>query len=222
MDCAPRPTTTTGPRATASSTTRVVTSTSRSSLGGSLASVIGEIHSCELSAMALASRSTMEGSRSSRDATSAGVAPMRSATASTTALSSSDQPRSSATRRATSEPPEPYIREIVMIGMLVAVSRRQPVDPQLFDGSEAERAPRGARNVVFRRNVQTDLAQPARSAPADTFVEESLQDTGSSLARGDIRRRHVAIALGEEQRRARRVHAAENPHRFAVALSQQN
>jgi len=74
---------------------------------GRLVSAIGDIHSCEPIAIAEVSRSTSEGTRSSRACTSATLNPIRIATASTTALSRSDQPSAFATMAATSEPPDP-------------------------------------------------------------------------------------------------------------------
>src|SRR5690606_31575058 len=70
----------------------------------------------EPNASALAIRSTSDGTRSSRAATSSTVTPSRCATASTKALSRSGQPSSCATRAATMEPPLPNIRETVIIG----------------------------------------------------------------------------------------------------------
>src|SRR5256712_11020929 len=63
-----------------------------------------------------ASRSSSPGARSSRCATSSGGTPARRATASTNWLSTSSHPRRSATRRAISEPPDPYCRVTVMTG----------------------------------------------------------------------------------------------------------
>src|SRR5437879_7275723 len=70
----------------------------------------------EATARVRASRSSRPGARSSRCATSSGGTPARRATASTNWLSTNSHPRRSATRRAISEPPDPYCRVTVMTG----------------------------------------------------------------------------------------------------------
>lgn len=96
------------------------------------------------------------------------------------------------------------------------------MDAQLFDSFESQRAPDGARDDVFDRDVQTDLGQAALSAPADPFVEECLQDTHPPLARNHISRRHIAIGFGEKQRGADGMNAAQYSHRSAVAPGEQD
>jgi NADH-quinone oxidoreductase subunit M len=65
-------------------------------------------------ASAAASRSIMDGARSSRAATSSAGSPARRATSEMNSLSITVHPRRSATSWATSEPPAPYWRVIVM------------------------------------------------------------------------------------------------------------
>ena len=109
-----------------------------------------------------------------------------------------------------------------MMDTLSAVRGSKAENAQLLDCREPERAPGRPRDLVFDGNVQSDLAQSPRSAPARTFVEESLQDTHPPLARNDVRRGHVAVRLREQQGRAKGVHAAQNSDRLSVALSQQD
>src|SRR5687768_429323 len=201
----------------ASAITRRVTSSSISSLGGSEASAIGVSISGEPSAIASASRCTSDGTRSSRASTSSTVVPSRSATRSIMALSRSRHPSSWAMRAATSEPPDPYLREIVTIPMAGSTTLDRS-HPEMLDDAEAERAPGGAGQRILRRIVQSQLGQAALDAPFLGGDEERTEHTVTALAGNDEHRRDVPVARGVEERRANGVGTPHDADRCGTAL----
>ena len=113
---AARPTSTTLPRAAISPTTSSVTFT-RSASGMSMmapAESGGGKTSGVAAASVRARRSTNVGTRSSRCATRSGGSPARAATCSISSLSTTRHAMAAATRLATSEPPAPNWREMVI------------------------------------------------------------------------------------------------------------
>src|SRR5436853_7564512 len=139
--CAPRPTSTIRPCAAASAITRSVTWTmvvSSCSTRGAAADARNI--SGEATASVRASRSSRPGARSSSCATSAAGSPARWATWSTNSLSITVQSSATATRRATSDPPEAYCRVTVVTG--AAMGSGLQVLPQVSD-VEQRQAPLG-------------------------------------------------------------------------------
>src|SRR5213083_1504200 len=131
-----------------------------------------------------ASRSKRPGARSSRCATASAGSPARRATSSTNSLSISVQPRASAARLATAEPPEPYWRVMVMMGAM-GISREEVRSP-------TRTRPRLAKRPL-RLHPHPRVAQLFAARDA-LFGDEPLED---QLARRDHRRR---VLLGREPR----------------------
>src|SRR4051812_28494615 len=180
--------------------TRRVMSTSRSSVMSRGASGIAGIDSGVPSESVVAMRSTIDGTRSSRALTSALVRPLRSATASITALSKSAQPRMWATRAATSEPPAPYIRDTVTNGTLGSAPRARYFLPaHLLHHRDPRRGPRRA-GAAAGHVVESHLTEAAVTAPAPRPPQERLEHTAAARARPHIDGRHVAVAVGMQQR----------------------
>ena len=94
--------------------TRSVMRSNASSSGSPVADAAGTNISGADAASVRASRSSSDGARSSRAATASAGRPARFPTSPTNSLSITVHPRPSATRSATSEPPAPYCRVIVM------------------------------------------------------------------------------------------------------------
>src|SRR5256885_15906369 len=137
--CAPRPTSTIRPWAAASAITRSVSCTIATSSCSTRGTAADEMNiSGEATASVRASRSSNPGARSSRWATSAAGSPARSATWSTNSLSITVQPSATATRCATSDPPEAYCRVTVMTG--AAMGSGLQVLPQVSDVEQRQPA----------------------------------------------------------------------------------
>ena len=76
-------------------------------------------------------------------------------------------------------------------------------DADLFDDLEAERVP-SARGFGPRADImETHLAEPALLTPRARVLEERAQHAATAKLGPHVHRRHVAVAVRNQQRRRR-------------------
>src|SRR5688572_16018987 len=119
--------------------------------------------------------------------TTAGVARSPRAIPSMKALSTSRQPNDSATRRATSLPPEPKSRVMVIAGMS---GLRNGAKVQELGRLEAKRFPGVTPHIVGQGTLQSHARQATTAAPSIRRVEQRPQHTPAPLGRNDEGRGH--------------------------------
>src|SRR5580704_16099818 len=176
---------TTGPRATYSSITRRVTAIRRSVAGRAYSPVTG-CTSGVLIANASVRRAVNEGTRSSRACTSSTGMPNRAATSLTISLSSSAQPSSAATRAATSDPPDPNRREIVIVG--IGPLSIDWSDSQMLDDLEPQGIPRPVGRFAIGDAVQPELVEPHAPGPRLGALQQRAQHATAARRRVDVNR----------------------------------
>src|SRR5688572_25403980 len=101
-------------------------------------------------------------------------------------LSSRRQPSASATRRATSPPPEPNCRVIVIAGISVS---RHVANIQYFRGLEAQRFPGFPANLVAEGTLESHAGEAMLATPAIRAGKQRAHDAAAPLRRDDICRR---------------------------------
>src|SRR6186997_1197418 len=95
-------------------------------------------------------------------------------------LSRSRQPSASATRRATSPPPEPNCRVIVIAGMSVS---RHVANIQHFSGLESQRFPGFAANLVAEGALESHAGEVVLATPAIRAGKQGPHDAAAPFRR---------------------------------------